>query len=77
MDAEVMLKLNELCLKGKRRLIGYEAMQAIERVCPGNMFDTATLVSYIFMLTEAEKSAIVVNIMKSLEKEKENEGRDS
>lgn len=66
MDADNMLDLNiacaEVCLRGQRKQLGYAAMKYIDTKHPNNVFDTALLVSYIFMLTEEEKRAILNTI---------------
>lgn len=73
MDAELSLDTAGLCLQGKCKLLGYAAMRYIDAKYPDNVFDTAMLVSYIFMLTDAEKRAIVEPLKSIKEKIDESE----
>jgi hypothetical protein len=74
MDAELSLDVANLCLQGKRKLLGYAAMRYIDARHPDNVFDTAMLVSYIFMLTDEEKRAIVKALKSN--KEEPNESKN-
>lgn len=72
MVADIDMKLALLVARKGVRWLGYKVCEYLDTKHPGNNFDTASLVYYVFMLTSPDRDAILRQLLEPEEAKTNN-----